>query len=135
MRINTREAAFVVATAALLFLAMAFLFNAFLFAFTAGDVMANPNAKTGGIAELKRAANLAFDLFVVVQILLAFVAVASGALKSRLNWIIRAGGAILGGLVISYLGVVGIVFVGGLPKPLETVVGVLGAWIQHRVQN
>ena len=126
---------FVPAIAVLLLLAMALLFNAFAFGFASGEVMVNPNAKPGDNAELNRAANLAVNMFVAVQIALACMAVGSRAFKSRLHWAVRLLGAILGGVVLSYLGVVGILSAGGLPNPLKGIVGALGTWIQQQVRR
>jgi hypothetical protein len=134
MRINQRAAVFVPPIAILLFLATALLFNAFVFGFASGEVMVNPSAKPGDNAALNRAATLSLEMFVAVQVALAGVAVSSGALRSRLHWAVRVCAAAFGGVILSYLGVVGIVSAGGLPRPLDAVVGGLGAWIRGLVR-
>jgi len=134
MRISQRAAVFVPLIAILLFLATALLFNAFVFGFASGEVMVNPSAKPGANAGLNRAATLSLDMFVAVQIALAGVAVASGAFRSRLHWAIRACATAFVGVILSYLAVVGIVSAGSLPRPLNTVVGGLGAWIEGLVR-
>lgn len=123
------------AIAALLLLTTALLFNAFVFGFASGEVMVNPNAKPGDNAALNRAANFAFNMFVAVQLVLAYLVVVSGAFKFRLHWALRFCGAILGGVAMSYLGVMGIVAAGGLPKPFDRIVGGLGAWIEQQAQR
>ena len=55
--------------------------------------------------------------------------------KSRLHWAVRAGIAILGGVAISYLAVLGIVSIGRLPRPVEGVVRALGPWIQQQAKR
>jgi hypothetical protein len=122
---------FIPPIAVLLFLATALLFNAFVFGFASGEVMVNPSAKPDDNAALNRAARLSLDMFVSVQVAVAGVAVASGAFRSRLHWAVRFCGAAFVGVILSYLAVVGIVSTGGLFRPLDGVVGGLGAWIQR----
>jgi hypothetical protein len=54
--------------------------------------MVNPNARPTDKAHLERAANIAFTFFAAVEIALAYVAVKSGLLQTRLHWLARAGG-------------------------------------------
>jgi hypothetical protein len=102
--------------AALLALATALLWNAFVFGFAAREVMVNPRAQTGANAELKRAADLALDFFVGVQSALACVVLKSGLLRGRLHWAARAALGIAAGVAASYVAVVGIVFLGVLRR-------------------
>ena len=58
---------------------------------------------------MERAANIAFTFFVVVEVALAFVAVKSGLLQTRLHWLVRAGGTLIVGSGLSCL-IVGLSF-------------------------
>src|SRR5690349_9937959 len=131
MRINQRVAVFAPAIAALFLLGTALLFNAFVFGFAAGEVMVNPSAKAGDNVALNRAATLSLNMFVAIQVALACVTMGSGAFKSRLHWAVRVCVVVCGGIVLSYLAVAGIVYAGGLPAPLNAVVGGLGAWVER----
>lgn len=130
-----RSAVFAGVAAALLALASMLLVLTFTFGFAASETMVNPNARPDANTDLKRAANLAFSLFAAVQVALALVAVKSGVLKTRLHWVLRAGIALVAGVIMSYLAFDGIARLGGLPRPVGDLVGALGNWIQHQSQR
>jgi hypothetical protein len=59
----------------------------------------------------------------------------SGPLKERLHWAARVVIPIALGAAVSYSVVVSALFLGGLPGPVERLVGTLGDLIQKQVQR
>jgi len=124
---------FVGSVVILLVVASLFLSASVGLGFTAGEVMVNPNARPDQKTQMEHAANLAFTFFAFVEIALAYVAVKSGLLQTRLPWFARAGGAFVAGSGLSYLIVVGTYWNGGPPRLIADLEHMLTTWIQNLV--
>ena len=109
------------------------LLVSFVLGFTAGEIMVNPNARVEDKAELERAANLAFSLFVAVQVMLACLMVMSGVLKTRLHVALRAVGFLFAGVLVSWLLVYLNIATGLLPRSLGSIASVMSAWIRRMI--
>jgi hypothetical protein len=82
---------------------------------------------------MQRAANIAFTLFAVVELLFASVAVRSGLLKARLHWLARGGAAIIVGAGLSYLLAIGSAWRGRAPAPFPALERAVADWIRNLV--
>ena len=77
------------------------------------------------------AADLAFSLFVVVQIAVVSLILKSGFLKTRCHVALRAvGGLLISGLVSCFL-VFLTILTGVMPGPVEQIERAISAWIQR----